>query len=76
MAQPLIIVWPQASGKTKNAASFLQVFGCSRLVDDPDGVAKLEGGDLALTNMERFGGALGYQQMSVLEALKRIGVAR
>ena len=76
MGKPMIIVGPQASGKTKNAASFLRGLGCVRLVDDWDGVSKLKDGDLALTNIERVQVPAGCRLMSVLDALKVIGVAR
>lgn len=75
MGNPLIIVGPQASGKTKNADSFLHVFGCTRIVDNWNGVTPLMGGDLALTNAENFQVPKGCRVMSVVEALKQAKAA-
>ncbi len=75
MGKPLIIVGPQASGKTKNASAFLRAFGCIRLVDDWHGQSALTDGDLALTNIELSPVPPGYRLMSVEAALKRIGCA-
>ncbi len=72
MSKPLIIVGPQESGKTKNAASFLQVFGCSRLVDDWDGKAPLKPGDLALTNVENVSIPYGCKVLSFVEAMQYV----
>lgn len=76
MSKPLIIVGPQASGKTKNAAFFLKVFGCTRLVEDWDGQSSLVSGDLALTNVEGFSIPDGCVVLSIVDALKRLKPAQ
>lgn len=76
MGKPLIIVGPQASGKTRNSKAFLRAFGGKRVVDDWDGKSPLKDGDLALTNFENFSLLIGYQVISISEALQRLRVAK
>lgn len=72
MGKSLIIVGPQGSGKTKNAAAFLRAFGCSQVVDEWDGMSPLKGGDLALTNVEQFPIPRGFQVVQLQDALQFI----
>lgn len=76
MGKPLIIVGPQASGKTRNSTAFLQAFGGKRVVDNWDGKSPLKDGDLALTNIESSSLLIGYQVISISEALQRLRVAK
>ncbi len=72
MCKPVIVTGPAGSGKTRNADAFMRAFGCSRLVDEWDGVACLRAGDLALTNLEQFQVQRRYQVISVEQALEQI----
>ncbi|WP_265532298.1 ATP-binding protein [Pseudomonas saponiphila] len=72
MCKPMIVTGPAGSGKTKNAEAFMRVFGCSRLVEEWDGVVRLRAGDLALTNLEQFQILPGYQVLTVEQALEQI----
>ncbi len=72
MCKPVIVVGPQGSGKTRNAKAFMRAFGCSRLVDEWDGVVGLRDGDLALTNLELFQVRPRYQVLTVEQALEQI----
>lgn len=76
MGNPLIIVGPQASGKTRNSDAFQQVLGCKRVVDNWDGRTKLKDGDLALTNVEKLPSDSGYRVLSITDALLRLNVVR
>ncbi|RZI33115.1 hypothetical protein [Pseudomonas orientalis] len=76
MGKPLIIVGPQASGKTRNSKAFLHAFGGKRVVDNWDGRSPLRDGDLALTNVENFSLPTGFQVISVSEALQRLREAK
>ncbi|MCH2341476.1 hypothetical protein ACGFZ7_16365 [Pseudomonas sp. NPDC047963] len=49
MNKPIIIVAPQGAGKTTHAQALKEAFGCSRIVDEWNGLSKLLPGDLALT---------------------------
>ncbi|WP_377707252.1 hypothetical protein ACFMKY_06365 [Pseudomonas protegens] len=50
----------------------MRAFGCSRLVDEWDGVERLSDGDLVLTNLEQFRVRPRYQVISVEQALELI----
>ena len=47
----VIVIAPQGTGKTRNAAALAARFGCNCIVDEWDGVSELQPGTLALTNM-------------------------
>lgn len=70
MNKPVIIVAPQGAGKSLNAEQLLASLGCGRLVDGWDGASPLRPGDLALTNLESFAGAVGARVMSLSDALE------
>lgn len=72
MCKPMIITGAPSTGKTKNAEVFMRVFGCSRVVDEWDGVRRLSDGDLALTNLDHFQVQPGCRVVSVLQALEQI----
>ncbi len=48
----VIIHGPAGSGKTRRAQALLQHYGCKRVVDEWDGRAPLNDGDLAITNIK------------------------
>ena len=75
MGKPLIIVGPQASGKTRNSTAFLRAFGAKRVVVDWVGKSPLRDGDLALTNIENSSLLIRYQVISISEALQRLRAA-
>jgi len=50
MNKPVIIVAPAGSGKSTVAQFLMQSLGCTRLVEEWDGRAPLQPGDLALAN--------------------------
>lgn len=50
MNKPVIIVAPAGSGKSTAAQFLMQSQGCTRLVEEWDGRAPLQPGDLALVN--------------------------
>lgn len=72
MCKPVIVAGPAGSGKTRNARAFMRAFGCTRLVDEWDGVKRLSDGDLALTNLEQFRVRPRYQVISLEQALEQI----
>jgi hypothetical protein len=47
----VIISAPQGSNKTSHANALANRFGCTRIVEEWDGVSDLQPGDLALTNI-------------------------
>lgn len=73
----IVIVGPQASGKTHNAEAFRTHYGMKRIVDDWDGETNLCPGDLALTNVSvAIPNGAPYRVIEVDEALAAItGVA-
>ena len=72
--QSVVITAPQGAGKSQHATALMGAFGCSRLVDEWDGVAPLQDGDLALTNAEvRWQGA--GRVLTLEQALAGAGAA-
>ena len=70
MNKPVIIVGPQGSGKTTNAAKLMEIFGAARLVDDWDGQTPLQDGDLALTNSDFLPAVKRCRLLTLDQALK------
>lgn len=69
MDKPVIIVGPQGSGKTTNAAKLMKIFGAARLVDDWDGQTPLQDGDLALTNSDYLPAVMRGRVLTLDQAL-------
>lgn len=47
----IIVIAPQAAGKTRHAAAIAKMFGCTSIVDEWDGKERLPHGALALTTL-------------------------
>lgn len=73
MNKPVIIVAPAGSGKSTAAHSLMQPLGCTRLVEEWDGRAPLQPGDLALVNA---GFELDGQAVRVLTLDEALSIAR
>lgn len=48
--RPVIVSAPQGSEKTRLALELARMFGCTRVIDDWDGLSALPDGALVLTN--------------------------
>ncbi|MCQ4267375.1 hypothetical protein NAV28_09115 [Pseudomonas stutzeri] len=75
MNKLIIIVAPQGAGKTTNAAALKEAFGCERIVDNWDGRARLEDGDLALTNCTTFEAPKRARVLSLAQAMSEAQLA-
>lgn len=73
MNKPVIIVAPAGSGKSTAAALLMQSLGCTRLVEEWDGRAPLQPGDLALTGS---GFELAGQAVRVLTLDEALALGR
>ena len=50
LSQPVIVSAPAGAGKTTHAEALRQMFACSCVIDDWDGVSPVPPGALVLTN--------------------------
>lgn len=75
MNKLIIIVAPQGAGKTTNAAVLREALGCARMVDNWDGRAPLEEGDLALTNCAAFDPPRRSRVLTLAQALSEAKLA-
>lgn len=72
----VIVYGPPASGKTRHATQLLREYGCRRVIDDWDGQARLQGGDLALTQEGPPYTLPAAKAIAIGEALVQLELAR
>lgn len=64
----VIVHGAQSSGKTRRGPQLMKHYGCQRIVDDWDGRAPLNDGDLALTNTEPPFSIAGARVVDIVSA--------
>lgn len=74
MSHTVVIHGPQGSGKTRSAQALAAHFNCSRIVDDWNGLGRVERGVLALTSAPEFVVPAWAQVMSFDEAMEKSGL--
>lgn len=47
----MVVYAPQGAGKSQHAGALAEMFGCTHVVDEWDGIAPLDDGALALTSV-------------------------
>lgn len=67
---PVIIIAPAGLGKSLKASSLMRAFGCTRLVEEWNGVAPLRDGEMVLTNIDHVLPQNGCRVVALSDALK------